>query len=142
MKKFLQKIVIEYPIVSILVFFLMLFILYEISVNNSTYKYLEYDKCRVMKDGNGYFVSVVCDAKYYNQIITYNNIIWYSNNESEIHNSKIEKIICIEDKCYITIKLLRGDVESEAENEITVKICYARESLLEHMIGARRSNEK
>lgn len=137
MKKFMHKISIELPIMSVFIVAGMVIGMYFICIANKTDIYLQ-TKGVVNCDNDSYEVIVDVDSSYYDGICEQNKVIWYTGLDSAVYDEHVESAKLVDNVCKVIVSMDKDDYNKEKNSSdtlVNLKISYGAETVLKHLLN-------
>lgn len=131
MKMILRKITIDYPVVSVLSFIVMIILLLVICMNVSIPVYLDYYVEKPSDDG---VIVAYVSSDLYEAIASEKNVKYYYSLDEAVNQTKIIDVSCADNQCSITVEI----ENMEKGRPLTLKICCGQESLLNYLIHTHK----
>lgn len=137
MKKFMHKISIELPIISVLIVIGVLIGMYFICIANKTDIYLETEGV-VNCNEDSYKVICDVDPKYYDGICKQNKVIWYISLDSAVYDGHVDSVELVDNKCKVIVSIDKDNYNKEKKglnDLVNLKISYGTETVLKHLLS-------
>lgn len=137
MRKFMHKISIELPIVSVLIVASMVTGMYFICIASKTDIYLKTEGV-VNCENDSYEVIVDVDPSYYDGICEQNKVIWYTSLDSAVYDAHVKSVELLDNACKVIVSMDKDYYNKEMKSPdtlVNLKISYGTETVLKHLLN-------